>query len=210
MELNQIKYIEALAEKYEICNSKLYKTPMETKLKIEKSDTCEKDILYRNLMGALLYISSNTKPDVSYSVNYLSRFQNCCTMTHYKYALRILKYLYFTKKLKLCYNKNENVEDMDCYVDADWAGDITDRKSMTGYKIIRFYGNVIFWKSRKQKSVTKVSTYAEYVSEVVSEVKFMSELMDTFDISMDEPINIYEDNSGAIEIAKYGNFTKNS
>ena len=27
---------------------------------------------------------------------------------------------------------------------------------------------------------------------------------------MTKPIDIYEDNSGAIEIAKYGNFTKNS
>ena len=162
-------------------------------------------------MGALLYISSNTKPDVSYSVNYLSRFQNFYTATHFKYALRILKYLYFIKNLKICYNKNENVEVMDCYVDTGWAGDITDRKSTTGY-VIRLYGNVIFWKSRKQKSVTKASTYAEYValSEAVSEVKFMSELMKTFDISMDAPMNIYEDNFGAIEIEKYGNFTKNS
>ena len=34
--------------------------------------------------------------------------------------------------------------------------------------------------------------------------------MKTFSVSMNGPINIYEDNSGAIEIAKYGSFTKNS
>ena len=105
---------------------------MEKNVKIEKSDTCEKNILYRNLMGALLYISLNSRPDVSYSVNYLSRFQNCYTATYFKYALRILKYLYLTKDIKLRYKKNENVKIMDCYVDADWAGDINDRKSTTG------------------------------------------------------------------------------
>jgi len=38
---------------------------------------------------------------------------------------------------------------IDCYVDADWAGDAMDRKSTTGY-VIRMYENVIYWKTRKQ------------------------------------------------------------
>ena len=64
------------------------------------------DRTYRNLMGALLYISTGTRLNVSYSVNYLSRFQNSYDRIHYKYALRILKYLYLTRKLKLTYKKN--------------------------------------------------------------------------------------------------------
>jgi len=60
---------------------------------------------------------------------------------------------------------------IDCYVHADWAGDAIDRKSMTGY-LIRIYGNVIYWKTRKQDNVIKSSTYAEYValSESVNEI----------------------------------------
>ena len=68
---------------------------MEANLKIVKDDVCECNIKYRNLISALLYLSSTTRPDISYSVNYLSRFQNCYNETH-KYALRILKYLYLT------------------------------------------------------------------------------------------------------------------
>lgn len=92
-----------------------------------------------------------------------------------------------------------------------WAGDNVDRKSTSGY-VINLYGNVIDWKSRKQKCVTKASTYAEYValSEVVSELKYIRELLKIFKINLVEPIKIYEDNSGAINIANYGNFTKNS
>ena len=71
----------------------------------------------------------------SHSVNYLSRFQNCYTETHLKYALRILKYLYLTKELRLQYKRNKNCELIDCYVDADWAGDNVDRKSISGYVI---------------------------------------------------------------------------
>ena len=209
--LSQMKYIESLANKYEIQNSRLYSTPMETNLQLEKAESCEINIKYRNLIGALLYISSNTRPDISYSVNYLSRYQNSYNETHWKYALRILKYLYLTKDLNLHYEKNENCDTITCYVDADWAGDNNDRKSTTGY-VIKMYGNVIDWKSRKQKCITKASTYAEYValSEVVSEIKYIRELVKIFDININESIKIYEDNSGAINIANNGNFTKNS
>ena len=158
-----------------------------------------------------MYISSGTRLDVSNSVNYLSRFQNCYDETHYKYALRILKYLYLTKSLKLRFKQNNNVDILECYVDADWAGDCNDRKSTTGY-VVKLFGNVIHWKSRKQGSVTKSSTAAEYValSEAVSEILLIKDLLSDFNIEIDKPMNIFEDNSGAVSIAKFGNFTKRS
>ena len=97
-------------------------------------------------------------------------------------------------------------------VDSDFAGDSIDRKSTTGF-VIRLFGNVIVWKTHKQSAVTKCWTFAGYValSEAVSEVLFINNLIsESFDIKLDKPINIYEDNSGAIAIAKFGNFTKNS
>ena len=81
----------------------------------------------------------------------MSRYQNCYE-THWKYALRILKYLYLTKDLHLHYKRNENSDIIDCYVDADWADDNVDRKSTFGY-VIRLFGNTIDWKLRKQKGV---------------------------------------------------------
>lgn len=163
------------------------------------------------MIGALLYISTGTRADISYSVNYLSRFQNSYDETHYKYALRVLKYLYKTKDLKLTFKKNLDIEKLDCFVDADWAGDQLDRKSTTGY-VIRLFGNTIYWKSKKQGSVTKSSTAAEYValSESVSELKVIMNILKDFKVKLEKRINIFEDNSGVVAIAKYGNFTKNS
>ena len=69
---------------------------MKQNLKLEPAQEINENLKYRNLIGALLYISSETRLDISYSVNYLSRFQNCFDETHFKYALRILKYLYLT------------------------------------------------------------------------------------------------------------------
>ena len=97
-------------------------------------------------------------------------------------------------------------------MDADWAGDHLDRKSTSGY-VIRLYGNVIGWKPKKQRCVTKASTYVEYValSEAVSELMSIREIIKIFNVDLDDnPVKIYEYNSGVISIAKHGNFTKNS
>ena len=212
MRLGQKKYVESLANKYKLQNSKLYCTPMETNLKIEKAEINREDIGYNNLIGAMLYISVNTRPDISYNVNYLSRFQDCCNETYFKYALRILKYLYRTRDLKLDYKRNEKCEMIDCYVDADWAADHLHRKSTSGY-VIRLYGNVIGWKSKKQRCVTKASTYAEYVAlpEAANELMSIREIMKIINVNLDDnPVQIYEDNSEVVSIAKHGNFTKNS
>ena len=49
------------------------------------------------------------------------------------------------------------------------------------------------------------------MSEAVTEILFIKNLLiETFDIKLERPIKLYEDNSGAVAIAKYGNFTKNS
>ena len=65
-------------------------------LKCEPALSASNDIKYRNLIGALLYISSSTKPDICYSVNYLSRFQNFYNQSHYKY-LFIYLFIYLNQ-----------------------------------------------------------------------------------------------------------------
>ena len=61
MTLDQEKYIESLARKYQIEQAKLYETPMEQNLKLEPAQAIDEHLKYRNLIGALLYISSRTR-----------------------------------------------------------------------------------------------------------------------------------------------------
>ena len=124
----------------------------------------------------------------------------------------MLKYLYKTKDLNLTFDCNLNSHEiLDCFVDSDWAGDSINRKSISGY-LIRFYGTLIYWKTHKQGIVTKSSTFLEYValSEAVTEALVIKDLLAEFEIKINKPVSIYEDNSGAIAIAKNGNLTKNS
>ena len=71
MSLDQKKYIESLEKKYEIEQANVYETPMEQNLKLEPAEETNEKIKYRNLIGALSYISTGTRLDISYSVNYL-------------------------------------------------------------------------------------------------------------------------------------------
>ena len=99
---------------------------MEANLKLEQANKTDETIKCRNLIGALLYISTGTRRDITYSVNYLSRFQSCYDSTHFKYAMRILKFLYETKHLKLTYRCNSNEEKLDCMVDSDLCCSVYD------------------------------------------------------------------------------------
>lgn len=55
----------------------MYDTPTEQNLKLETAQSVCEEVKFKSLIGALLYISSGTRLDISYSVNYLNRFQNC-------------------------------------------------------------------------------------------------------------------------------------
>lgn len=125
LNLSQSGYIESLAEEYNVKDSRSVSTPMEINLKLEPAEYYETNLKYRNLIGALLYVSNGSRPDISFAVNYLSRFQNSYNQTHFKYALRILKYLYGTRFINLTYSVNSH-EEIDGFVDADWASDVVD------------------------------------------------------------------------------------
>jgi len=67
--LDQKEYIESLARKYDIIDSKGHHTAMEQNLKLEPAPSEKNNKQFRNLIETLLYISTGTRLDISYSVN---------------------------------------------------------------------------------------------------------------------------------------------
>ena len=57
----------------------------------------------------------------------------------------------------------ENETIVQCYVDADWAADSSDRSNRTGV-LCTVNGNAVWWRSRKQKSITVSTCEAEYMA----------------------------------------------
>uniref|UniRef100_A0A6N2KLB3 Reverse transcriptase Ty1/copia-type domain-containing protein n=1 Tax=Salix viminalis TaxID=40686 RepID=A0A6N2KLB3_SALVM len=79
---------------------------------------------------------------------------------HMEAVYRILRYLKSAPGRGLLFSKNE-VREITGYTDSDWAGDQTDRRSTSGYFTF-VEGNLVTWRSKKQKVVARSSAEAEY------------------------------------------------
>ena len=98
------------------------------------------------------------------------------------------------------------------FSDADWAGDVDSRRSTSGY-VFKIGDSTISWCSKRQVTVAKSSTEAEYVALSIAsqEAIWLRQLMNDIAHKITSPTIIYEDNNGAIELsknAKYHNRTK--
>lgn len=95
------------------------------------------------------------------------------------------------------------------YTDADWQGDLDDRKSTSGY-LFTLAGGAISWSSKKQDSVALSSMEAEYiaVSEAVKEAVWLKEFLWTLKIveSASKPVVVYCGNQAAIKVSRYPKF----
>ena len=70
---------------------------------------------------------------------------------HMEVALRVLRYLKSSPGRGILFSKNDHLNIIG-YTDADWARNLTDRKSTSGYFIF-VGGNLVTWKSKKQNVV---------------------------------------------------------
>ncbi|XP_071652983.1 uncharacterized protein [Temnothorax longispinosus] len=129
---------------------------MEKGLHLEKgdADSCSKQP-YRELIGCLTYATITTKPDLCAATGYFSRFQSCFNKNHYAHAKHILRYVRGTTDLRLLYRRQEAVEPLVGYSDADWGGDKNDGKSTSGYvfKVIRQHRELVITKTEDGQSI---------------------------------------------------------
>lgn len=156
------------------------------------------------MLGSLMYLMLSVRPDICYQVGYMGRFQNNPSDIHWTNLKRIIRYIKGTKHLKLIFSKNSDDNEIIGYVDADWASDTEDRKSVSGY-VFKVFGCPISWSSKKQTVVATSSSEAEYIalSFAASEAIWIrGVLIDLHIISEDKAVKIYEDNKGCIGIAK--------
>ncbi|XP_046868715.1 uncharacterized protein LOC124461204 [Drosophila willistoni] len=105
---------------------------------------------YQTQIGELMWLALTTRPDILHSVAKLAQRSQDPHSEHEAGVKHILRYLASTMNKKLPYKRTG--QPFSGYVDADWGGDKTDRKSYTGY-IFFLAGGPISWKSEKQRSV---------------------------------------------------------
>ena len=203
--VDQTKYIETVLQQFNMSDCKAVATPGEVNLKLVKSNEGKKLVdpkLYRSLVGSLLFIGKQIRPDILHIVNQLSRFLDKPDESHWKAAKHVLRYLKGTTDLRLTFLKNSS-SDIVGDSDADWSGDLNDRKSTTGY-YFKFEGNggAISWEVKKQATVALSTAEAEYqaMAAAAQVAIYLRALLKDFGFPMKKAIDIGEDNQSCIKM----------
>lgn len=199
--LSQAKYINDLLMKANMADCKPLPTPMVSNLKLSNTvgSAFENPSLYRSIVGSLQYVTI-TRPELAFPVNKVCQFMQCPLDTHWKAVKRILRYLSGTKSLGLHLQKPSSLQ-LTGYSDSDWGSDPDDRKSTAGFCV--YLGqNLISWSSKKQHSVSRSSTEAEYrgLASLVAELLWIRSLLSELQIPLPIP-TVYCDNIGAVLLA---------
>ena len=181
--ISQTNYINKIASEFGLTDSKGSKFPLDPNYhKLEDENILYiKEKNYRKLIGMLLYLSTNTRPDISASVGILAQRVSKPRELDFIEALRIIKYLISTKNEQLHMFDSEETETLFAFADSDWAEDRETRKSISG-TICKVFGAAVSWSSRKQNVVSTSTTESEFyaISEVVKEIQWLTNVLNDF------------------------------
>jgi hypothetical protein len=176
----------------------------------------EEEWSYPAAVGMLLYISSNTRPDIQFAVHQVCRFSHCPKRSHGQAVKRIIRYLIDTRTKGIEFVPDLK-EGLNAFVDADFAGlygyendqDPVSVRSRTGYTLTLF-GCPIIWASKLQTEICLSSTAAEYVAfsmamrEILPMRALLKEIGSKLDLSCSQETlirsTVFEDNQGCISL----------
>jgi hypothetical protein len=213
--LDQELYINKIISTFNMDQSKPTVTPECTNiiLSLDDSPVTDEEKLgmvdkpYEAVVGSLLYASISTRPDISHSVNKLSRYLRNPGEKHWLASKTTLRYLHGTTTTGLLFtgyklnNTNNDVKHIvtSSYCDASYGGDEDNRSSTSGF-LVYVGDNLVSWSSRKQDIVTLSSCEAEYVSacETAKEIVWINHLLSELTFKQTSPTLLYCDNQSAI------------
>jgi hypothetical protein len=169
------------------------------------------------IVGMLTYLSMSSRPDIAFGVYQCARFSTCPMHIHEIAIHCICCYLQATPNKGYILQPTPNHHNLDCYVDADFAGlwteasssESTSVKSRTSF-VILFANCPVLWVSKLQTEVALSTIEAEYISlsqamrDLIPMQALLTELTTltclTFDMTTTYS-TIFEDNKGCVELA---------
>ncbi|XP_019158346.1 PREDICTED: uncharacterized protein LOC109155074 [Ipomoea nil] len=196
--LSQHRYMTELLRKAGLESCKPLATPMTnaTADASGESSPLEDPSVYRQLVGSLMYLLL-THPDLSFAVNRLCQFMHNPTQDNWAAVKRVLRYVKGTLHLGLRLTAS-SAPVVHAFSDSDWVGCSLDRKSTAGY-VVFFGPNLLSWSSRKQRTVARSSTEAEYkaLADVAAEVVWVQSLLQDLGLQCPTTPVLWCDNLGA-------------
>ncbi len=160
----------------------------------------EDTTMYKRIVGSLIYMTI-TRPDLSYAIGVVSQFMQTPRKPHLDAVRRILRYIKHTLHYEIFYEAKSQLQ-IHGYTDVDWAGNVSDIKSTSGF-LFSFGSGAVSWSNKKQPTVALSSTEAEYrgATIVACEVVWLQKLLSDLGLLMNAPIVIYCDNISSILLA---------
>jgi hypothetical protein len=177
----------------------------------------EEDWNYRSIIGMLLYLTTNTRPDICFAVSQAARFSHAPKKSHATAVKMIVRYLAGTRDKGTIVSPTQNL-DLDCYVDADFGGlyrrepdiDTNSVRSRTGY-IITLSDCPLTWKSQLQSEICLSTLESEYValSQTLRTLLPLKRLLQELATALELPTELissircraFEDNQGCLILA---------
>jgi hypothetical protein len=201
----------------------------------EGSKDCDLTVPYRELLGALLWVSQGTRPDITYSVSQCAKFSSKPKNAHWWALKKILRYLKGTIDYGIHYKKPGQRNQlllrdlslpeaylssvsakeavgvtMDANVDADYANSLDDRRSVTGFVNFMAEGPIT-WQSKTQASVALSTMEAEYMALAAEtqEAIWLRMVLEELGVQIAGPVVVREDNKACQMFADHaGNFSR--
>ncbi|GAA5994576.1 hypothetical protein JCM11641_007214 [Rhodosporidiobolus odoratus] len=214
VELDQGHYTRSVLDRFFPDGLSPIATPLESDYSsispASEDERCSRP--YRKLLGALVYLSACTRPDLAFSLSFASPFAACPAERHWNLLTRICRYLSGTSDLGLRYSTPQSTFSaslLSAHCDADHTGDRETRRSVSGYGFCigddSLRATAISWLSRRQRSVAISSTEAEYMalSEAVREALWLRALLTDLGYPPSSPTLIRGDNSGCLLLASH-------
>uniref|UniRef100_A0A5S6Q053 Reverse transcriptase Ty1/copia-type domain-containing protein n=1 Tax=Trichuris muris TaxID=70415 RepID=A0A5S6Q053_TRIMR len=205
--VSQEGYIRRMLKRFRLDEANAISTPIEVRGCLIDISEPLNEVPYREAVGALMFLMTATRPDIAFAVSIVSQFMDKPCAKSWLSVKRILRYLKGTAAYGLLY-RGDDKKALECFSDADFAGDIATRRSQTG--VISLYaGTAISWFSQKQKGVALSTTEAEYVaaSEAAKELIWLKNLYDELAVVQPKP-TLFVDNMGAVKLSKNPEFHK--
>jgi len=147
--ISQTNYAKQIVKRFKMENSKPAPTPIATGLKLSKEDSSKEvnPTLYKSMVGSLMYLIA-TRSDLMYAISLISRFMEKPKDTHWQAGKRILRYVNGTIDYGILYSVSNKFK-LVGFTNSDWAGNVDDWKSTSGYVFHMGLG-MISWASKKQ------------------------------------------------------------
>jgi hypothetical protein len=212
--LHQTKYINRMLVKYNMVDCKEKPTPLQAGHVLNRAETLKEPVItgvpYVEALGSLLYCCVATRPDISYTMSVLCKYQKEPREAHWTALKRVLRYLSATRDFGLLFARRDNPK-VECYTDADYAGDHENRRSTSGMVTFLTSGPISY-RARQQKSVTLSTTEAEYIAsaEAAKELVWLQRFLVELNVELKHKPELLCDNQSALRLIKNPEFHQRS